>query len=67
MLTYNLTSIHLILGFDEELATILQVVNGIGIGIAAFQRYERTVDTAVYLALERLVLLEAMRHYGLTL
>ena len=67
MLTYNLTSIHLVLGFNEELATVLQVVYGIGIGIATFQRYELTVDSAVYLALERLVLLEAMRHYGLTL
>ena len=67
MLTDNLTCIHLVLGFDEELATVLQMVNGIGIGIAALQRYERTVDAAVYLALEGLVLLEAVRHDGLAL
>ena len=42
-------------------------IDEVGIGIAALQGYERTVDAAVYLALEGLVLLEAVRHDGLAL
>ena len=67
MLSYNLAGIHLVLRFYEELAPILQMVYGICIGIAALQGNQRTVGTAVYLALERLVLLEAVRHDGLAL
>ena len=67
MLTDYLTGINLVLRLDEEFATVLEMVNGIGLGITSFESDERTIGTSVYLSLERLILLESVRHDGLTL
>ena len=67
MLSHHLAKIHLVTRIDEELATVLQLVDGIGIGSACLHRNHRTVDTAGNLPLEGLVLLETVGHDGLTL
>ena len=67
MLTHHLTSIDILTRIDEELTTILQLVDGIGKGITCIHRNHRTVDTALYLTLVRLILLEAVGHDSLTL
>ena len=67
MLSHNLPGVHLVLRRDEEAAAVLQVVNGIGVGRAAFERNERTVGAALDVALVRLVFFVAVRHDGLAL
>ena len=60
MLTNHLACIYLILRFYEKASSILQMVYGIGVGVATFQGNERTVDSTGYLALKRLILLKPM-------
>ena len=67
MLADNLTCIDLILRLDEETAAVLQMVDGIGVGITALQGNEGAVYASVYVALIRLVFLEAMGDDGLAL
>ena len=63
----DLTHVDVLTGIDEELASILQLVDGVGIGIARLEGYHGTVDATLDVALEGLILLEAMGHDGLAL
>ena len=63
----DLTHIDVLTGVDEELATVLQLVDGIGEGIAGFEGNHRAVDTALDVALVGLVFLEAVGHDGFAL
>ena len=67
VLTHHLSGIDLFLRIDEELATVLKMVDGVGIGIAALQGNHGAVDPALYLPLVGLVLLEAVCHDCLAL
>ena len=67
MLSHYLPGVHLVLRRDEEAAAVLQVVNGVGIGRAAFERDERAVGAALYVAFIGLIFLVTVRHDGLAL
>ena len=67
MLAYHLTGIDILTGIDEELAAILQLIDGVSEGIAGIHGDHGTIDAALDLALVRLILLEAMGHDGLAL
>ena len=67
MLTDNLSHIDILAWIDKEFATVLQLVNGICKGVARFESYHRTVDTALNISLVGLILLESVSHDGLTL
>ena len=63
----DLTHIDVLTGVDEELAAVLQLVDGIGESIASLEGYHGAVDTTLDVALVGLVLLEAMGHDGFAL
>ena len=67
MFANHLTHINILTWVDEELTTVLQLVDGVGKGVAGLQSDHRTVDTALYLTLIGLILLEAVGHDGFTL
>ena len=67
MFANHLPGIDILTRIDEELSTILQLIDGIGKGITSIHGNHRTIDTTLYLTLERLILLEAVGHDGLTL
>ena len=67
MFAHYLTAVNLFTRIDEELATILKLVNRVSIGCTCLHCNHRTVHTAYYLALIRLILLEAVSHNGLAL
>ena len=67
MLTDHLSHIDVLTWIDEELTTVLQLINSIGEGVTRLQGNHRTIHAALNLTLVRLVLLEAVCHNGLTL
>ena len=67
MLAHHLTGIDLLARVDEELAAVLEFVDGIGVGGARLQGYHGAIGAAHDVALIGLVLLIAMGHDGLTL
>ena len=67
MFAHYLTSIHILTRINEELTTILQLVDGVGKGITRIHRDHRPIDTTLYLTFIGLVLLEAVSHDGLAL
>ena len=67
VLADHLSGIHLFLREDEELAAVLQVVDGIGDGCARVHRDHRAVRPAFHVALVGLVVLEAVGHDGFAL
>lgn len=67
MLAYYLTAVDFLTRIDEELAAILQLVDGISVCCTGLHGYHRTVHTTYYLALVRLILLETVCHDGLAL
>ena len=67
VLTHHHAGINLGLRIDEELSTVLKVVNGVGHRSAGVHRNQRAVRTAADLTLVWLVVLESMRHNGLSL
>ena len=67
VLSHYLSTIDILARVDEELATILQLVDGVSVGIARLKGYHRTIGAALYVALVWLILLETMRHDCLAL
>ena len=67
MFTYNLTHIDIFTWIDEELTTVLQLINSVGKGITGFKSNHRTVGTALDISLIGLILLETVSHDSLTL
>ena len=64
---HHLSGIDFVLRVDEEAATVLQVVDGVGKGRAGFERNHGAVLPAGDVALVRLVVLEAVGHDGFAL
>ena len=67
MLSDHLSGIDVFSRLHEEAAPVEQLVHGVCYGLACLQGDERAVVAALYFTLERLVLLEAVRHYGFSL
>ena len=67
MLANHLSGIDVFTWIDEEFTTILQLVDGIGEGIARIHGDHGAVDTTLYLTLVGLVFLKAVGHDGLAL
>ena len=65
MLTYNLAAVNLLTRVDEELTTILQLIDGVSKGSTGFERNHATVRTAADFTLVWLILLEAVSHDSL--
>ena len=67
MLTYYLTCINILAWIDEELSTILKLIDSISKSVTGIHRNHRTVYSALNLALVWLILLKAMSHDCLAL
>ena len=67
VLTNDLTGIDLILRLDEEAAPILQMIDGIGVGITTLESNKRTIDAAVDVTLVWLIFLETVCDDGFSL
>ena len=67
VLAYYLTAVDFLTRIDEELAAILQLVDGVSVCSTGLHGYHRTVHTTYYLALVRLILLKTVCHDGLSL
>ena len=67
MFANHLPGIDILTRINEELSTILQLIDGIGKGVTCIHGNHRTIDTTLYLTLVRLILLETVGHDGLAL
>ena len=67
MLTNYLTHVNILTWIDEELTTVLQLIDSISKGVTSIHRYHRTIYTALNLALVWLILLKAVGHDSLAL
>ena len=67
MLSYNLTCIHLIAWINEELTTVLQLINRISVCRTILKGNHRTGNTPCNVSLVGLIFLKTMSHDSLTL
>ena len=67
MFSYDLPGVDRILRFDEEFASVLQVIDGVGESRSAFESNHYSVASAADVAFIRLVLFKAVGHDGFAL
>ncbi len=67
MLTYDLAAVNLLTWVDEELTTILKLIDGVSVSGTCLQGNHATVAATANLALVWLILLEAVSHDSLAL
>ena len=64
VLAHHLPGIHFFLREDEEFATVLELVDGIGVSSAAFHGYDGAIGAAHDVAFPRLVVEKTVCHNG---
>ena len=64
VLTYDLAGVDFVAGVNKELAVVLEFVEGVGVGCAAFECYERAVDALVDVAFPGFEAEESVCHDG---